>query len=86
MDFELIAGIVIILLVATAVVMIARRYQTVREETGYHQGKFYRLRQHIGAYMGNYQMNRLGMDNETAEGRTESDELMFYYSENDQDK
>lgn len=86
MDFYLIAGIVIIVLVAAAVIMAARRYQTVRAETGYHRGKFYRLRQHMGAFMGNYQMNKLGMDDENAPDRTETDELMFYYSESDQQK
>jgi hypothetical protein len=81
MDFYTVAGIILILAVAVAVIAAARNYQHVRKDTGYHQGRYYRLRQHMGAFIGNREMNKLGM--EEADGVVETNEEMFYYNESD---
>ena len=79
MDSYMILSIMIVLVVMAAVIAAARIYQKVRLDTGYHQGRFYRLLQHMGAFMGNHHMNKLGMENE--DGRIETDEEMFYFSD-----
>jgi len=81
MEWEFVLGIVIILVVIVALIVAMRRYQRVREDTGYKRGKFYKRGQHMGAYIGNYHMDEMGLAKD--EGRTESDEEMFYYSESD---
>ena len=81
MDFYFIAGIVMILVVAAVVIAAARNYQKVREDTGYHKGRYYKLRQHMGAFIGNREMNKLGM--EEADGVTATNEEMFYYNDSD---
>lgn len=83
MDFYWIAGSVIILVVVVAVITGIRRYQKVRVEEGYHAGKFYRLGQHTGAFAGNYQMNKLGVDQDGSDNRVETDEEMYLFSESD---
>lgn len=83
-DFYMIATLVMILVVIIAVIAAGRLYQRVRQDTGYHQGKFYMRRQHMGAFFGNHQMNRLGVkDND---GRIETDEEMFLFSESENEK
>lgn len=81
MDFYVISGIMIILVVIAALIVAMRRYQRVREDTGYKRGKYYKRGQHMGAYIGNYHMDEMGIAED--EGRTESDEEMFYFSESD---
>ncbi len=81
MEWEFILGIVIILVVIAALIVAMRRYQRIREDTGYKRGKFYKRGQHMGAYIGNYHMDEMGLEKDG--GRTESDEEMFYYSESD---
>ena len=81
MNLELILGIVIILVVAAVVILAARIYQREREKTGYHQGRYYRRNQHIGAFLGNYFMNKDGMGDENSDGRIETDEEMFLFSD-----
>jgi hypothetical protein len=83
MDFTTILGIIIILVVAAALIVALRIYQRVRVDTGYHTGKFYKRGQHMGAYIGNYHMDEMGVGKESADGRIESDEEMFLFSEND---
>ena len=83
MDIYMIASIVIILVVIIAVIAAGRLYQRVRQDTGYHQGKFYMRRQHMGAFFGNHQMNRLGVKDD---GRIETDEDMFLFSESENEK
>lgn len=81
MDFYMMIGIVIMLVVAAVVVAVARHYQTVREETGYKRGRYYRFGQHMGSAVGNYQMDRLGVKEN--DGSVETDEKMFYFTESD---
>ena len=80
-DIELILGVMMMVAVAAAVILIARRYQRVREKTGYQRGRYYRFRQHMGAFFGNKQMNKLGLGNENSDGRIETNDEMFYFSE-----
>ena len=84
MDIYMIASIVIILVVIIAVIAAGRLYQRVRRDTGYHQGKFYMRRQHMGAFFGNHQMNRLGVKDD--DGRIETDEDMFLFSESEDER
>ena len=77
-------SIAIMVAVATIVIFVARRYQRVRVETGYHTGRFYNLRQHIGAFLGNYAMDQYGVGNGETDGRVDTNEEMFYFSDSDQ--
>ena len=83
MDFYTIAGIIIIFVVVVAVIASVRHYQKVRVETGYHAGKFYRRGQHTGAFAGNYQMDKLGVDDSSSGNRVETDEEIYLFSDKD---
>lgn len=86
MDFYAIAGIILFVAVAAALVAWARHYQKVREKTGYKKGQMYTLGQHTGAFAGNYQMNKLGATDGNAKDRVDTDEEMFVFSDGDKQK
>ena len=81
MDFYMIMGIGLILVVAVMIIAAVRIYMRVRVDTGYHTGRYYRRNQHIGAFLGNYFMNKDGMGDENSDGRIETDEEMFLFSD-----
>ena len=86
MDSYLIGGIVIMVAVMTIIVLVMRHYQNIREETGYHKGKFYQLRQHMGAFIGNAHMNKIGSGEDFSDQRVDQDEEMFLFSDTDKKK
>ena len=72
-----------IIAVAVVIVLTARHYQKVRVDTGYNSGRYYKRGQHIGAYIGNYHMDEMGVGDKNSDYRTDSDEEMFLFSEKD---
>ena len=83
MDFYTIAGIIIMVLVIAAAIVAMRKYQKDRVKEGYKYGKFYRLGQHTGAFVGNYHMNKMGVFDDDSGNRVETDAEMYLFTDSD---
>lgn len=83
MDFYMIMGIGLILVVAVMIIAAVRIYMRVRVDTGYHTGRYYRRNQHMGAFIGNYHMDQMGVGDESEADRVDTNEEMYHFTDSD---
>ncbi len=86
MNYYFIGGIVIMVAVLAILILAMRIYQKQRVSTGYQTGKFYQRGQHMGAFIGNYHMNEIGVGEEYSGQKVDQDEEMFLFSAADKEK